>query len=92
MTKLLEEAIKKVQQLPESEQERIAQVMLKEFESLTSLPKPKGVRGEKLNTYRDAISSEDSQLKLSEVLLLPELDDNEVLFERNNDTGRDVIL
>ncbi len=33
-----------------------------------------------------------SKLKLSQLLLLPELEENEILFERNNDTGRDIIL
>ncbi|MBE9056746.1 hypothetical protein [Sphaerospermopsis sp. LEGE 08334] len=36
--------------------------------------------------------SDKSQVKLSELLLLPELEENETLFERNEDTGRDIIL
>jgi hypothetical protein len=36
--------------------------------------------------------SEQSQFKLSELLLLPELEETETLFERDKDTGRDIIL
>ena len=36
--------------------------------------------------------ADKSQIKLSEFLLLPELEENETLFERNEDTGRDIIL
>ncbi|TAE59068.1 MAG: hypothetical protein EAZ76_10900 [Nostocales cyanobacterium] len=36
--------------------------------------------------------SDKSQVKLSELLLLPELEENETLFERDEDTGRDIIL
>lgn len=36
--------------------------------------------------------SDKSQVKLSELLLLPELEENETLFERNEDTGRDIVL
>ncbi len=36
--------------------------------------------------------SDKSQVKLSELLLLRELEENETLFERNEDTGRDIIL
>lgn len=32
------------------------------------------------------------ETKLSDFLLLPELEENEVLFERNKDTGRDISL
>lgn len=32
------------------------------------------------------------ETKLSDFLLLPELEENEVLFERNKDTGRDIHL
>jgi hypothetical protein len=80
MTKLLEQAIAKVKQLPDSEQERIAQLILE-------LMSPQIEKGEKQENL-----SKSSQGKLSEVLLLPELEDNEVLFERNNETGRDIEL
>jgi K+/H+ antiporter YhaU regulatory subunit KhtT len=80
MTKLLEQAIAKVKQLPDSEQERIAQLIL---ESMSPQPE----RVEKQENL-----SKSSQGKLSEVLLLPELEDDEVLFERNNETGRDILL
>jgi predicted DNA-binding antitoxin AbrB/MazE fold protein len=33
-----------------------------------------------------------SKLKLSELLLLPELAEDETLFERDKDTGRDIVL
>ncbi len=36
--------------------------------------------------------NESSEHKLSEFLLLPELEENDLLFERNKDTGRDIIL
>jgi predicted DNA-binding antitoxin AbrB/MazE fold protein len=36
--------------------------------------------------------SVQSKLKLSELLLLPELEEDDPLFERNQDTGRDIIL
>ena len=35
---------------------------------------------------------ESSEHKLSEFLLLPELEEDELLFERNQDTGRDLVL
>ena len=35
---------------------------------------------------------ESSEPKLSEFLSLPELEEDELLFERNQDTGRDIIL
>lgn len=42
---------------------------------------------------RDKIDqSIPSQLKLSELLLLPELEETENLFERDQDTGREIIL
>ncbi len=74
MTKLLEEAITRVKQLPESEQEKIAQLMLKELENLTFLLKQK------------------KKKKLSDLLLLPEVEDDEVLCERHKDTGREITL
>ncbi|MFM6221042.1 MAG: hypothetical protein ACKPFK_06065 [Dolichospermum sp.] len=36
--------------------------------------------------------TDKSQIKLSEFLLLPELEETETLFERDKDTGRDIIL
>ena len=36
--------------------------------------------------------SVQSKLKLSELLLLPELEEYDPLFERDKDTGRDIIL
>ncbi|MFM5983483.1 MAG: hypothetical protein ACKO9I_23585 [Sphaerospermopsis kisseleviana] len=36
--------------------------------------------------------SDKSQMKLSEFLLLPELEENETLFARDKDPGRDISL
>jgi hypothetical protein len=36
--------------------------------------------------------TEKPNVKLSEFLLLPELEDDEILFERNKDTGREIPL
>ncbi|HLP87402.1 MAG TPA: hypothetical protein VK184_02205 [Nostocaceae cyanobacterium] len=36
--------------------------------------------------------SDKSEVKLSEFLLLPELEETETLFERDEDTGRDITL
>ena len=36
--------------------------------------------------------SVQSQLKLSELLLLPELEEKAPFFERNKDTGREIIF
>ncbi|WP_137667453.1 hypothetical protein [Sphaerospermopsis reniformis] len=36
--------------------------------------------------------SDKSQMKLSEFLLLPELEENETLFTRDKDTSRDISL
>jgi hypothetical protein len=56
---------------------------------------------EKCQNVRVIILTEDesktpilanSNKKLSELLLLPELEENELLFERDKDTGRDIIL
>ena len=44
-----------------------------------------------LETHQIA-QSKQSQLKLSELLLLHELEENETLFERDKDTGRDITL
>jgi hypothetical protein len=37
-------------------------------------------------------TEEKSKSKLSELLLLPELEDDEILFERDKSPGRDIIL
>ncbi|WP_242038915.1 hypothetical protein [Anabaena lutea] len=44
-----------------------------------------------LETHKNAQSNQ-SQVKLSELLLLPELEETETLFERDQDTGRDITL
>ncbi|RUS93834.1 hypothetical protein DSM107003_40700 [Trichormus variabilis SAG 1403-4b] len=44
-----------------------------------------------LETHKIAQSNQ-SQVKLSELLLLPELEETETLFERDQDTGRDITL
>lgn len=36
--------------------------------------------------------SVQSKLKLSELLLLPELEEDEPLFERDKDTGMEIVL
>jgi hypothetical protein len=38
------------------------------------------------------LSQKNEDKKLSEALLLPELEADESLFERNKDTGREIIL
>ena len=56
---------------------------------------------EKTQNVRVIILTEDennlnlnelSEHKLSEFLLLPELEEDDRLFERNKDTGRDIVL
>ena len=44
-----------------------------------------------LEIYKLSQSSQ-SPVKLSELLLLPELEETEPLFERDKDTGRDIKL
>ena len=44
-----------------------------------------------LEIYKISQSSQ-SPVKLSELLLLPELEETEPLFERDKDTGRDITL
>ena len=39
-----------------------------------------------------SLSKSIREEKLSEALLLPELEDNESLFERDKDTGKEIIL
>ena len=43
-----------------------------------------------LTEDNQAKESIQSQLKLSELLLLPELEENDSLFERDKDTGREI--
>jgi hypothetical protein len=74
MIKSLNKALAKIEQLSELEQEKLAQIILKELESLTSSP------------------SGEKEVKLSEILLLPELEDDEVLFQRDQDTGRIINI
>ncbi|CCQ48768.1 hypothetical protein WH8501_23740 [Crocosphaera watsonii WH 8501] len=74
MIESLNKVIAKLEKLSESEQEKMAQLMLKELENLTPLPR------------------EEKTKKLSDLLLLPELEENELLFERDKDTGREIIL
>ncbi len=38
------------------------------------------------------VQSNQSRVKLSELLLLPELEETEPLFERDKDIGRDITL
>lgn len=66
MTKLLEQAIAKVKQLPESEQDNIAQIMFKELENFKLLPQ--GVKGEQLNRFAGTITKEDLQLMNKAIL------------------------
>ena len=60
MIESLNRVITKLETLPESQQEKMAQAMLKELENLTSLPK--GVKGETLNHYAGIITQDDLQL------------------------------
>ncbi len=60
MIESLNRVIAKLETLPESQQEKMAQVMLKELAKLTSLPK--GVKGETLNHYAGIITQDDLQL------------------------------
>ena len=74
MIESLNKVIAKLEQLPESQQEKMDQLMLKELEKLTYWPR------------------EEKKKKLSDLLLLPELEEDELLFERDQDTGREIIL
>ena len=60
MTNLLDQAIAKVKRLSESEQDNIAQMMLKELENLKSTSQ--GVKGEQLNRFAGIITTEDIEL------------------------------
>ncbi|MDJ0678260.1 MAG: hypothetical protein QNJ18_00190 [Xenococcaceae cyanobacterium MO_167.B52] len=66
MTNLLEQAIAKIKKLPESEQDNIAQIILKEIENLN--PLPQGVKGEQLNRFAGIINKEDLQLMNKAIL------------------------
>ena len=66
MTELLKKAIAKVKQLPESEQDNIAQIMLKKLKNLKVLPK--GVKGERLNRFAGTITKEDLHLMNQAIL------------------------
>lgn len=74
MLESLNKVIAQLEQLPESQQKKMAKIILKELENLTSLPR------------------EEKKKKLSDVLLLPELEEDEILFDRDKDTGRETIL
>lgn len=75
MTRLLEEMIAKIQQLPEADQNRIAVNVMGSIDAL----------------LKDMAKT--SSTSLSEILLLPILEDDELdIFERDQDTGREVIL
>ncbi len=66
MIESLNKVIAKLEQLPESQQEKMAQVMSKELENLTSLPK--GVKGETVNHYAGIIPQDDLQLMSQAIL------------------------
>lgn len=76
MSPLLEKAINQLKHLPETEQTKIASLILNNL---------------KANKNKTPIK--DSDYKLSEVLLLPELEEGEEeIFTRNQDTGREINL
>ncbi len=66
MIESLNQVMAKLEELSESQQEKMAQLMLKELEKLTSLPK--GVKGETLNHYAGMISQGDLQLMSQAIL------------------------
>jgi len=77
MSTLLEKAIHQLKMLPEAEQEKMARSILRILNS------------EELSKA----SSHKNQTKLSEVLLLPELEvEEEKIFTRDKNTGRDINL
>lgn len=60
---------------------------------LHELEKSKNVRVIILTEEAESFhNNQVSKPKLSSFLLLPELEENESLFERNHDIGRDIIL
>jgi len=78
MTPLLEKAINQLKQLPEAEQTRIASLILNNLNS---------------QHFEKVAPTKDSNSKLSEILLLPELEEGEEeIFTRNQDTGREITL
>ncbi|NBD14605.1 MAG: hypothetical protein GVY04_00230 [Cyanobacteria bacterium] len=78
MTPLLEKAINQLKQLPEAEQTRIASLILNNLNS---------------QHFEKVALTKDSNSKLSEILLLPELEEGEEeIFTRNQDTGREITL
>lgn len=77
MNKLLEKAINQLKQLPLAEQEKIAQSILEAIN----------------NEQQENFLAENNKTKLSESLLLPELEEGEdTIFTRDQDTGRDITL
>ena len=77
MNKLLEKAINQLKQLPLAEQEKIAQSILEAIN----------------NEQQENFLAGNNKTKLSESLLLPELEEGEdTIFTRDQDTGRDITL
>ena len=77
MNKLLEKAINQLKQLPLAEQEKIAQSILEAIN----------------NEQQENFLPGNNKTKLSESLLLPELEEGEdTIFTRDQDTGRDITL
>lgn len=78
MSKLLEKVIHELKMLPEAEQEKMARSIMNILNS---------------EEYSQA-SSHNNQTKLSEVLALPELEEKEEekIFKRDKDTGREINL
>lgn len=78
MSKLLEKVIHELKMLPEAKQEKMARSILKILNS---------------EEYSQA-SSHNNQTNLSEVLLLPELEEKEEekIFKRDKDAGREINL
>ncbi|MEC4893791.1 MAG: hypothetical protein SAL07_07825 [Oscillatoria sp. PMC 1051.18] len=77
MITLLEKAINQVKMLPEAEQQRIALLIIDSLGTQST----------------EILSSKERQEKLSQVLLLPELESGEeVIFARDKDTGREIDL
>ena len=78
MTPLLEKAINQLKQLPEAEQTRVASLILNNLNA---------------QQFKNVTPTKDSNSKLSEILLLPELEEGEEeIFTRNQDTGREITL
>jgi len=78
MSPLLEKAINQLKHLPEAEQTRVASLILNNLNS---------------RQFENLAQAKENHSKLSEVLLLPELEaGEEELFTRNQDTGREITL